>query len=115
MRSATDVLFIAGGPAGLASGIAKERSSVTVADAAKPASDKARACCLALVALGKLGIGFQAGGGQVFRRMCFIDERIFAEADSWATAASASGEPFPIRGWSSGPKNSALICSGSPR
>ena len=34
-----------------------------------------------LAALGKLGIGFQAGDGQIFRRIRFIDGSIFAEAE----------------------------------
>ena len=51
---------------------------------AKPAIDKACGEGLlpgTLAALGKLGIGFQAGDGQIFRRIRFIDGSIFAEAE----------------------------------
>jgi menaquinone-9 beta-reductase len=86
MRNATDVLVVGGGPAGLAAAIAarKKGFSVAVADGAKPAIDKACGEGLlpgALAALGKLGIGMQAGDGQIFRRIRFIDGSISAEAE----------------------------------
>lgn len=86
MRKATDVLVIGGGPAGLAVAIAARKKGfcVTVADGAKPAIDKACGEGLlpgTLAALGQLGIPFQTGDGQIFRRIRFIDGAISAEAE----------------------------------
>jgi flavin-dependent dehydrogenase len=86
MRNATDVLVIGGGPAGLAAAIAarKKGFSVTVADGAKPAIDKACGEGLlpgTLAALRELGIPIGRGEGQIFRRIRFIDGAILAEAE----------------------------------
>ena len=120
MRSATDVLVIGGGPAGLAAAIAarKKGFSVAVADGAKPAIDKACGEGLlpgTLVALRELGIPIETGDGQIFRRIRLIDGAILAEAELTDGEPSASGEPFCIRKWSSGPKNVALRCCGTPQ
>ena len=86
MRHATGVLVIGGGPAGLAAAIAARRKgfSVIVADGAKPPIDKACGEGLlpgTLAALRELGINIQAGDGQIFRRMRFIDGRTAATAE----------------------------------
>ena len=86
MGHATGVLVIGGGPAGLAAAIAarKKGFSVTVADGAKPPIDKACGEGLlpgTVTALRELGINMQAGDGQNFRRIRFIDGRTSAAAD----------------------------------
>lgn len=84
MGLTTDVLIVGGGPAGLATAIAVRQKglSVIVADGAKPPIDKA--CGEGLLpgtvrALRQLGIHIQAGDGQSFRRIRFIDGAISAE------------------------------------
>ena len=86
MGHATGVLVIGGGPAGLAAAIAARRRgfSVTVADGAKPPIDKA--CGEGhlpgtLAALRELGINIEAGDGQIFRHIRFIDGRTAATAE----------------------------------
>jgi flavin-dependent dehydrogenase len=85
MGHATGVLVIGGGPAGLAAAIAarKQGFPVTVVDGAKPPIDKACGEGLlpgTLTALRELGITIQAGDGQVFRRIRFVDGATPAEA-----------------------------------
>jgi flavin-dependent dehydrogenase len=78
MGSATDVLVIGGGPAGLATAIAARTKGfeVTVADGAKPPIDKACGEGLlpdTLKALHKLGITIHSGEGMAFRGIRFLD------------------------------------------
>lgn len=86
MGNTTDILVVAGGPAGRAAAIAarKKGFSVTVADGAEPPIDKACGEGLlpaTLAALRELGIHAQTGDGQIFRRIRFIDGSILAEAE----------------------------------
>jgi flavin-dependent dehydrogenase len=86
MSRETDVLVVGGGPAGLAAGIAARKKGfrVTVVDGARPPIDKACGEGLlpgTLAALRELGITIQAGDGQIFRRICFIDGVTSAEAN----------------------------------
>ena len=79
------VLIIGAGPAGLAAAIAarKKGFNVTVADGAKPLIDKACGEGLlpdTVAALRQLGIGIQAGDGQSFQHIRFIDGTTFAES-----------------------------------
>ncbi len=85
MGSATEVLVVGGGPAGLAAAIAARKKGffVTVADGGKPPIDKACGEGLlpgTLAALCELGISIQAGDGESFHRFRFIDRKIPATA-----------------------------------
>src|SRR5215469_11148663 len=85
MCHSTGVLIIGAGPAGLATAIAtrKKGLEVTVADGAKPLVDKACGEGLlpgAVAALRELGIRIQAGDGQSFHHIRFIDGMTLAEA-----------------------------------
>ncbi|PYU16277.1 MAG: hypothetical protein DMG37_02950 [Acidobacteria bacterium] len=86
MGLTTDVLVVGGGPAGLAAAIAarKRGFSVVVVDGAKPPIDKACGEGLlpgTLAALRELGIYIQAGDGESFQRIRFIDGSISATAN----------------------------------
>ena len=85
MCHSTGVLIVGAGPAGLATAIAARNKGfkVTVADGAKPLIDKACGEGLlpgAVAALRELGIRIQAGDGQSFQHIRFIDGMTFAEA-----------------------------------
>jgi menaquinone-9 beta-reductase len=85
MGLTTDVLVVGGGPAGLAAAIAarKRGFSVIVVDGAKPPIDKACGEGLlpgTLAALRELGVSIQAGHGESFQRIRFIDGSISATA-----------------------------------
>jgi len=85
MECSTRVLIIGAGPAGLATAIAarKKGFNVTVADGAKPLIDKACGEGLlpdTVAALRELGIDIQAGDGQSFQQIRFIDGTTVAEA-----------------------------------
>ena len=86
MGLSTDVLVVGGGPAGLAAAIAarKKGFSAVVVDGAKPPIDKACGEGLlpgTLAALRELGIYIQAGDGESFQRIRFIDGSISATAN----------------------------------
>jgi flavin-dependent dehydrogenase len=85
MGLTTDVLVVGGGPAGLAAAIAARNRgfSVIVVDGAKRPIDKACGEGLlpgTLAALRELGICIQAGDGESFQRIRFIDGSIAATA-----------------------------------
>jgi flavin-dependent dehydrogenase len=86
MRRVTDVMVIGGGPAGLAAAIASRKKGfeVTVADGAKPPTDKACGEGLmpnTLPALGEIGVTIGPGDGRFFRGIRFLDGTTSVEAN----------------------------------
>ena len=85
MLSATDVLVIGGGPAGLAAAIAARQQGfrVLLADGAKPPIDKACGEALmpdAMAALKRLGVVLPAGELYPLRGVRFLSSGLSAEA-----------------------------------
>lgn len=80
MRTATEVLVLGGGPAGLSAGIALRQRGVdvTVVEALSPPIDKACGEGLmpgALAALRRLGVEMSGADGMPFHGIRFVDER----------------------------------------